>query len=151
MARSSALLAFISIRVDVDEPTPVGLTPLTIAAGYGRVRVARVLLKTGADLSATGIQSGATALHASARQGHMTVTRLLVKAGADLDARNSNGVTPLFLAACMGHVEVMGELIGARANVNSCMDGGATWTWGYGQDAPSCGGERTAGTFESIR
>lgn len=66
----------ISSGVDVDEHTPAGLTPLTVAAGYGRVGVARVLLKKGADVTAAGIQSGLTALHASAQQGHMAVTRL---------------------------------------------------------------------------
>lgn len=95
------------------------------AADGGHSRVAKILLRKGAVVTAVG-DRGVTALHISARRGHLTMTNLLVKAGADLEAEDFQGCTPLHLAAQLGKSRVMEALVAAGANVDHPLHDGAT-------------------------
>ena len=46
-----------------------------------------------------------TALMRAATQGHVEVCELLVNYGCDVNAKNSLGMTALYMAACAGHTD----------------------------------------------
>jgi hemoglobin len=57
--------------------------------------VVRALVRAGADVSACGGVTRATALHMAARRGHAEIARALLDCGAPVDARDRKGDTPL--------------------------------------------------------
>ncbi|KUL91459.1 hypothetical protein ZTR_01567 [Talaromyces verruculosus] len=74
------------------------LIPLHVAARHGRAEICKILLNSGADLSARdGV--GNTALHEAAASGSLETVRLLVENGADVHAISKDGSTPLHSAA----------------------------------------------------
>jgi ankyrin repeat protein len=76
----------------------VSLIPLHVAARHGRAEICKILLNSGADVSAQdGI--GNTALHEAAASGSLETVRLLVENGADVQAISKDGSTPLHSAA----------------------------------------------------
>ena len=58
-----------------------GLTPLHIAAKYGHIKVARLLLQKGADSNVQG-KNGLTPLHVATHYNHVNVALLLLEHGA---------------------------------------------------------------------
>ena len=68
------------------------------AWGQERLDIAESLLKSGADLRATGL--GLTTLHVAAMRGHIELAKLLLDRGADVNepSRQKNGMTPLAMA-----------------------------------------------------
>jgi hypothetical protein len=76
-----------------------GWTPLHLAAFFGRLDAARVLLDAGADVHAVSQNSLAnTALHAATAGKHEEVALLLLQNGARSDAVDAGGYTPLQIA-----------------------------------------------------
>ena len=72
------------------------------SARVGCVQAARILLESGASVSATN-EFGATALHEAVDSGSQEVAALLVERGADPNVQDGRGNTPLMLAARCGH------------------------------------------------
>src|SRR5262245_49971080 len=82
-----------------------GWTPLHLAAFFGHVDVARVLLDTGADVSAVSQNSLTnTPLHAATAGKHAEVALLLLEQGADPFKADAGGYTPLEIAR-QNHLE----------------------------------------------
>ncbi len=79
--------------VDAKEP-PGGGTPLLVAATFGRVKAAKLLIEKGANVNAKS-NDGATALHGAAFFCHTEVVQLLLAKGADANAKNIRGETPI--------------------------------------------------------
>ncbi|KAM9827448.1 uncharacterized protein ACB057_017843 [Neosynchiropus ocellatus] len=79
-----------------------GFTPLHIAAHYGNVNVATLLLNRGAavDFSA---RNGITPLHVASKRGNTNMVRLLLDRGSRIDAKTRDGLTPLHCASRSGH------------------------------------------------
>jgi cytohesin len=77
--------------------------PLVLAAHYGHLGVARLLIERGVNVNATG-DNGNTALHDAADQGHAEVVALLLREGAHANSRSDEGVTPLMWACNSGHL-----------------------------------------------
>lgn len=111
-----------------------GWTPLVVAVHRGYLRIVRVLLRFGADMSVSA-DDGHTALHCSIGGKHRAVSKALIKAGADIEApadfvrtgfKPVQGQTPLHLATEVGFSEGMVALVDAGAKVNSRMSNGAT-------------------------
>ena len=100
---ASALLAH---GVDVNKANMYGETPLFISARYNMTECAKVLLAHGAEVGTADKQASWTALFCSAHEGNVSLTKLLLALGADAEARDVNGVTPLFWAEAQGHAEV---------------------------------------------
>lgn len=90
---------------DLRATTPLGATPLHLAAERGHFEFVEALLKAGADRRAAASR-GFTPLHVASQGGHSEVTRALVKVGGDLEAKNCSGFTPLHLAACMNEYTI---------------------------------------------
>ena len=78
----------------VDERSPDGLTPLTVAVLYAQRAAARQLLADGATVAATNADGG-TPLHAAALLGRTNMVRLLLRNDADPLAENAAGRTPV--------------------------------------------------------
>ena len=68
-----------------------------------------------AEYNADVCHCGYTPLHLAARYGHLEVAILLIKKGARLDERDCTGATPVHVAACHNHA----NLIGGNLNVKT--------------------------------
>ncbi|XP_032438094.1 ankyrin-2b isoform X20 [Xiphophorus hellerii] len=79
-----------------------GFTPLHIAAHYGNVNVATLLLNRGAAVDFTA-RNGITPLHVASKRGNTNMVRLLLDRGSQIDAKTRDGLTPLHCAARSGH------------------------------------------------
>nr|XP_021331700.1 ankyrin-2-like isoform X6 [Danio rerio] len=88
-----------------------GFTPLHIAAHYGNVNVATLLLNRGAAVDFTA-RNGITPLHVASKRGNTNMIALLLDRGSQIDAKTRDGLTPLHCAARSGHdsaVEILLE------------------------------------------
>ncbi|XP_044038897.1 ankyrin-2b isoform X5 [Siniperca chuatsi] len=79
-----------------------GFTPLHIAAHYGNVNVATLLLNRGAAVDFTA-RNGITPLHVASKRGNTNMVGLLLERGSQIDAKTRDGLTPLHCAARSGH------------------------------------------------
>ena len=96
----------VALRGALKEPGAVnayaydGWTPLHLAAFFGQLEAARVLLDAGADLQALSRNSLTnTPLHAATAGKHEDIALLLVERGADSAAPDAGGYSPLRIAA----------------------------------------------------
>jgi ankyrin repeat protein len=102
---------------DVDERNEHLQTPLTVLGSqYGKVAIAKMLIKYGADLNSRDT-FGWTPLHWAARYGHIDVVQLLIDSGADVDATQREGLTALHIASGWGCLEIVRSLLERGANV----------------------------------
>ncbi len=87
----------------VSAESPDGFTALHLAAFFGQLEAAAVLLESGAapDVPA-GNASRVRPLHSAAAGGHAAIVGLLLERGADPDARQHGGYVPLHSAAGRG-------------------------------------------------
>ncbi|OCC22448.1 hypothetical protein MB02_16850 [Croceicoccus estronivorus] len=72
------------------------------------------------------VTSGETGLHLTVARRDLTWTRFLLQHGANPNIGDKHGVTPLVLAARLGFVEGVDELIANGARVNDANDTGET-------------------------
>jgi ankyrin repeat protein len=80
-----------------------GFTPLHLAAFFGHLEAAAVLLGRGAEADVpAGNGSRVRPLHSAAAGGHAAIAALLLERGADPDARQHGGYVPLHSAAGRG-------------------------------------------------
>lgn len=104
-----------------------GFTALHLAAFFGKVEAARILLEGGASASAYGANDFANQpLHAAAAGRHIEVCRLLLAAGADVNATQHGGYTPLHEAAGSGDVELAELFLSAGADPRAVTTDGRT-------------------------
>jgi ankyrin repeat protein len=104
-----------------------GFTPLHLAAFFGGVEAARLLIANSAPPNAVSRNPmQVTPLHSAAAGGHDEVARLLVAAGADVNARQLHGYTPLHAAAQNGDAEMTEMLLAAGADLAARTDDGQT-------------------------
>lgn len=80
-------------RLYVDTADDHGNTPLIAACIAGHKKVARALLRRGANVNAANLQ-GQTALHYCFALGHTELGDYLIAKGANDDAVNANGLSP---------------------------------------------------------
>ncbi|XP_067379911.1 ankyrin-2b isoform X2 [Channa argus] len=106
--KSAALLlqndhnADVQSKMMVNRTTESGFTPLHIAAHYGNVNVATLLLNRGAAVDFTA-RNGITPLHVASKRGNTNMVRLLLDRSSQIDAKTRDGLTPLHCAARSGH------------------------------------------------
>ncbi len=101
----------------VDERSADGFTALHLAAFFGRLEVARLLLTRGADPNAWATGGlHVQPLHSAVAGGHEQVAALLVDAGADVNAAQDGGSTPLMGAAQNGLAATVALLLARGAD-----------------------------------
>lgn len=112
--------------LDIDKKIR-GRTPLSDAAGRGRLDAAKLLLKLGADPHARGGQFGWGALHASLAWGRsLALVEALLDAGVSAHAKAKYGTTPLHLAAQASWKPACALLIARGARVDRADSDGRT-------------------------
>ncbi|KAM6086491.1 ankyrin repeat and SOCS box protein 3 isoform 1-T3 [Theristicus caerulescens] len=89
-----------------------GITPLFVAAQYGRLESLRLLVSHGADINCQA-KDRATPLLIAAQEGHTECVELLLSKGADpnLYCNEDNWQLPIHAAAEMGHEKILELLI----------------------------------------
>ena len=98
---------------EIDAIDNDGVTPLMIAALWGRFECLTPLLAAGADISIAA-NCGRTALHMAACNGDReTVRALLATDGIKVSEKTSNGSTALHLAAYSGRADTVELLLAA--------------------------------------
>ena len=100
----------------VDSTSKHGLTPLIIACENGRRGCAHLLVKATAAIDKAEHLNAATALHGACLNGAVECVELLLQARALLNVVDTDGATPLILAAHHGHIECVKLLVGAGAD-----------------------------------
>src|SRR5207248_364871 len=76
--------------------TPLGYTPLMVAAALGEVQITDMLLAAGADVHVVDSRLGATPLHRAAQGGVIDCARLILDRGAFINLQSATvGHTPL--------------------------------------------------------
>ncbi|XP_052436203.1 ankyrin-3 isoform X3 [Carassius gibelio] len=122
--KSAALLlqndhnADVESKMMVNRMTESGFTPLHIAAHYGNINVATLLLNRGAAVDFMA-RNDITPLHVAAKRGNGNMVKLLLDRGAKIDAKTKDGLTPLHCGARSGHEQVVEMLLDRGAPILS--------------------------------
>ncbi|KAF7203969.1 transcript variant X38 [Nothobranchius furzeri] len=122
--KAAALLLQNDHNADVESkvcpscPSQSGFTPLHIAAHYGNINVATLLLNRGAAVDFKA-RNDITPLHVASKRGNTNMVRLLLERGAKIDARTKDGLTPLHCGARSGHEQVVEMLLNRGAPILS--------------------------------
>ncbi|XP_026033913.1 ankyrin-3 isoform X11 [Astatotilapia calliptera] len=110
--------ADVESKMMVNRTTESGFTPLHIAAHYGNINVATLLLNRGAAVDFKA-RNDITPLHVASKRGNSNMVRLLLERGAKIDARTKDGLTPLHCGARSGHEQVVEMLLNRGAPILS--------------------------------
>ncbi|XP_026078846.1 ankyrin-3-like isoform X41 [Carassius auratus] len=110
--------ADVESKMMVNRTTESGFTPLHIAAHYGNINVATLLLNRGAAVDFKA-RNDITPLHVASKRGNANMVRLLLERGARIDARTKDGLTPLHCGARSGHEQVVELLLDRGAPILS--------------------------------
>jgi ankyrin repeat protein len=114
-------------RAAIDDGGDEGFTALHLAAYFGRLEVARLLLGLGADRNAVAMnQMRVTPLHSAVSARHRDMTSLLLAHGASPNAVQRGGWTPLHAAAKAGDEEIVDMLLLRGADPTRKNDDGLT-------------------------
>jgi len=113
------------ISVDNNE-VEAGISPLHIAAAYGKIDMAKLLIQKGADVSIRA-KDGLQPIHAAVGSyGSLEMIDYLLESGASIDAEDHGGRTPIFYAVMDYNMESISHLAEKGANVNHQDNTGMT-------------------------
>ncbi|BHF84417.1 hypothetical protein SprV_0902756800 [Sparganum proliferum] len=127
--KSPALQKVVKPRLNLDQPDNIGMTPLMISAEAGQngFRMVVGLVSAGCDISAVD-KMGMTALHYACYVGAIATVRFLIEEAGEfsdkrpldlLNFQDRFGRTPIYLATCRGHTEVVTYLLSCNADIHS--------------------------------
>ncbi|KAL9131206.1 MAG: hypothetical protein Q9217_000808 [Psora testacea] len=123
MAAQGGYLKIVDLLIgagaDVNEESFNGSTPLALAAHKGSLPVVSYLLRKKAKVDVVYGKTSRCAIHRAARRGHEKVVRAFHSNSANLDPEALDGITPLWLAACHGHLSTLRFLLSHGANPNT--------------------------------
>eukprot|EP00752_Nemacystus_decipiens_P008626 g7703.t1 len=113
-----------------------GATALMLAAAEGELPAVETLLSASADVHHHSPVDGYTALHDAAVEGHDEILAALLRSGADKNSLDSEGRTPLAVAAANDHLAAVEILLAAGTDLTirttdddhySAFDTAAMW------------------------
>ncbi|KDO21613.1 hypothetical protein SPRG_13298 [Saprolegnia parasitica CBS 223.65] len=109
--QEKAVESLLSLHANVNARNQHGITPLLLATLMHKPAVAALLLRAGADMT-VNIMPGITAVHVAAETGFTSIIEaMLAERAVDTQTianqRSDAGLTPLELAAGMGHAAVV--------------------------------------------
>uniref|UniRef100_A0A4W3JXF9 Ankyrin 3 n=1 Tax=Callorhinchus milii TaxID=7868 RepID=A0A4W3JXF9_CALMI len=110
--------ADVESKMMVNRTTESGFTPLHIAAHYGNINVATLLLNRGAAVDFTA-RNDITPLHVASKRGNANMVKLLLDRGSQIEAKTRDGLTPLHCAGRSGHEQVVEMLLDRGAPILS--------------------------------
>ena len=105
-------------ETDNESPLFTGRTALHIAAKYGYLELAKLLIDHGAWVDDV-YTSNRTPLHVAALAGDARMTKLLLQSGASVNARDEARYQPIHSACIKGFYEVVKVLLEAGAEIHS--------------------------------
>ncbi|KAG8196720.1 hypothetical protein JTE90_014456, partial [Oedothorax gibbosus] len=108
---------------NLDALTTLGMSPMLVAAFEGHSDVVELLLEAGANVNFS--DENGTVLHYASKAGWHHIVKKITDNGtwkSLKDSRNKYLMTPLLLAACEGHADVVQLLLEAGAEVNALDD-----------------------------
>ncbi|KAL1259509.1 hypothetical protein QQF64_010086, partial [Cirrhinus molitorella] len=88
-----------------------GLTPLHLAVQNGDKKLARILLKSGAEINAGDNKSGRSPLVHAVENNFTEMVSFLIESGCDVNAQSYSGNTALHSACGRGHIEIVRVLL----------------------------------------
>lgn len=115
---TTAAIAFLKQRADVNAPEADGTTALHWAARQNDLDMADRLIKAGANAKAAN-RYGVTPLYLACVNGSAAMIAKLLDAGADANSATTEGETALMTVARTGNVEAAKVLLAHGAQVNT--------------------------------
>ncbi|KAF0988668.1 hypothetical protein HZS_1980, partial [Henneguya salminicola] len=106
-------------KVNVEQRSKNGFTPLMEAANIGNIEIATFLIKAGADVNAAPApNTRETPLLIAADKGYNQVVNVLLKHKANIEFKNKKSCTALWIASNNGFLETVKIL----DNYGACLD-----------------------------
>ncbi|KAK4198973.1 ankyrin repeat-containing domain protein [Triangularia verruculosa] len=106
-------------NIDINLPSGEGdfvYTPMYLSCQDNKTNFVHKLLDRGADLETACSMNSSTALWIACNLGHQTIAKTLVSRGAKVDAKDSEGRTPLWMAALANHAYCVRMLLDEKAD-----------------------------------
>ena len=126
LAKLILMLGITPNVIDQENKRPPA-TPLGLAALYGNIKLAQLLLENNADIEIKFSLDSRTPLMQAALNGNIEMLTFLISQKAYVDATNNFGRTALIWASSYGHLDAIKLLLNAGANVH--------WIDGFGKTA----------------
>ena len=108
--QSEALALLLSSGARGDAKKKYDLTPLMIAAKYGKTDCVKVLISKKVHLDARWGRGSDTALHMASYAGHLDIVKMLITAGANPKLKNLDGDDAYGAAKAFGNVSIANYL-----------------------------------------
>ena len=105
----------LTLSIDINSKTSLGLTPLHFAAFNGNLDAVNSLIEHGADQTAVDNDSKSV-LHFAAEGGNTATIERMLKLPIDVNCRDSQGRSPLHHAACRDNLDAVNFLTGHGAD-----------------------------------
>ena len=104
---------------DANLASSEGTTPLYLAAHYGYLEVARILLQAPGIRVNPVADKRFTPLGAAVQQGHKDIVRLLLRHGADPNMKIIAGITPFHIACLAGNQAIVQMMLYSGADTDA--------------------------------
>ncbi len=104
--------------VSINKPDGNGWNALLIAALYGFMEIAQILVEAGADVNYTDYE-GRRPIHLATEFDNIEIIEILVEGGADLNCQDNAGWRPIHHAAQIGHTGIIELSLQSGVSVNT--------------------------------